>query len=233
VGLIRHAFVFVIVLNALVVRTASAAEDGRAAAREAYAEGTRLYDVGDYREALAAFKRAYLSYEEPAFLFNMAQCYRQLDDKQEAIRAYKSYLRKSSHPANQAEVERIITELQAMLVQEKASQSSPPQGTMPPKSKQNETSGSEPSTAQSPTATPPVEEHTAATSAPLQAAPSEQQHEVRRTPLYKKWWLWTIVGVVVVGGGVALAVGLAESRGSGFNPTLNDFGPAAHALVTF
>jgi uncharacterized protein (DUF983 family) len=29
---------------------------------------------------------------------------------------------------------------------------------------------------------------------------------VERTPVYKKWWLWTIVGVVVVGVVVPVAV---------------------------
>lgn len=30
------------------------------------------------------------------------------------------------------------------------------------------------------------------------------------TPVYKKWWLWTIVGVAVVGVGVGLGVGLSQ-----------------------
>ena len=31
-------------------------------------------------------------------------------------------------------------------------------------------------------------------------------------PIYKKWWLWTVVGVAVVGIGVGLGVGLAARR---------------------
>jgi hypothetical protein len=35
-----------------------------------------------------------------------------------------------------------------------------------------------------------------------------------RQPVYKKWWLWTIVvGVVAVGVGVGLGVGLTSSAG--------------------
>jgi len=30
----------------------------------------------------------------------------------------------------------------------------------------------------------------------------------KKTPVYKKWWLWTIVGAVAVGAGVGLGVGL-------------------------
>mgnify|MGYP000647399328 CR=1 FL=1 len=31
---------------------------------------------------------------------------------------------------------------------------------------------------------------------------------VKQTPLYKRWWFWTAIGVVVAGGASALAVGL-------------------------
>jgi hypothetical protein len=54
----------------------SANADDKGKARELFKDGTRLYDVGDYREALQAFKKTYLLYEEPALLINMAQCYR-------------------------------------------------------------------------------------------------------------------------------------------------------------
>ena len=33
-----------------------------------------------------------------------------------------------------------------------------------------------------------------------------------RTPLYKRWWLWTIVGVAVVGGVTGVAVGVTASQ---------------------
>jgi tetratricopeptide (TPR) repeat protein len=45
--------------------------------------------------------------------------------------------------------------------------------------------------------------------------------EKDRTPVYKKWWLWTIVGGAVVAGGVAAAVVLTTKQASsGFNVTL-------------
>ena len=33
-----------------------------------------------------------------------------------------------------------------------------------------------------------------------------------QTPVYKKWWLWTIVGVVIAGGAVGLGVGLTQRQ---------------------
>ena len=39
-------------------------------------------------------------------------------------------------------------------------------------------------------------------------------------------WLWTVVGVVAVGGAVGLGVGLSQ-HGSSFNPSLGATGPSA------
>ena len=45
--------------------------------------------------------------------------------------------------------------------------------------------------------------------------------------MYKKWWLWTIVGGVVVAGVVVgVTVGVLAWRDS-FNPSLGQVGPAA------
>lgn len=107
-----------------------ARSDNKAVAREAYREGTRQYDLGDYRLALDAFKRAYLAYEDPALLFNIAQCNRQLGDRAEAVKLYKSYLRKLPEAPNRGEVERLIAMLEAQLASERAP--APPTEVLPP-----------------------------------------------------------------------------------------------------
>jgi len=80
-----------IVAAALVCALAGVAfADNKEAAKEAYTEGKRQYDLGEYDAALAAFKKAYLNYEEPVFLFNIAQCYRAIGDKPAAARTYRA-----------------------------------------------------------------------------------------------------------------------------------------------
>ena len=70
---------------------------------------------------------------------------------------------------------------------------------------------------------PPAPEPTAATSTasplpiPVPAHDEAPAHEV--TPLYKKWWLWTIVGAVVVGGVTTAAV--VGSQGDSREPVTN------------
>jgi tetratricopeptide (TPR) repeat protein len=70
----------------LLASTLPAAAEDKAVARRAFSEGTRYYDLGQYAEALEAFKRAYWNYEEPSFLFNIAQCHRALNHKKESDR---------------------------------------------------------------------------------------------------------------------------------------------------
>src|SRR5258708_6720836 len=62
---------------ACVGATAWADDPGKAHA--AYRSGTQHYDLGEYREALEAFKEAYRNHEDPTFIFNLAQSYRQPD----------------------------------------------------------------------------------------------------------------------------------------------------------
>jgi tetratricopeptide (TPR) repeat protein len=168
-----------------VVPTVTRAEGGggRAAARRAYAEGKRHYDVGDFEPALAAFKRAYLAHEDPVLLYNIAQCQRQLHHPAEALTTYRSYLRKLPEAENRAEVEDTINKLEIETGEKKP----PP----PP----------EPTPSPPPVATPAVD--VAVTAAP----------PPKKTPIYKKWWLWTIVGgVVVAGAATGIALGVVHSR---------------------
>lgn len=65
-----------------------------------------------------------------------------------------------------------------------------------------------------------VAEPAAAVAAPAVAAPAVE----KRTPVYKKWWVWTIVGVGVAG--IALGVGL-NNQGS-FSPNLGTFKNGLH-----
>jgi hypothetical protein len=59
------------------------------------------------------------------------------------------------------------------------------------------------------------------------AAPQKSQPHADRTPLYKKWWLWTIVGVVVAGGVVAGAV-VGTQKPAAWS-TGSDIGPGSKA----
>jgi hypothetical protein len=77
-----------------------------------YKKGRSLYNVSEYRAALDEFKQAYVLHEDPAFLYNIAQCHRQLGNHREAITFYKRFLNESPRAPNRREIERLIGELE-------------------------------------------------------------------------------------------------------------------------
>ena len=99
----------------LVARPASAAPpspEDKVKAREHYQRGLTHYDIKEYPEALAEFKNAYRVVQDPAFLFNIAQCYRKLGQNVEALDYYHNYMRRFPSAPNRSEVERRIQEIE-------------------------------------------------------------------------------------------------------------------------
>jgi tetratricopeptide (TPR) repeat protein len=215
--------VVLLLLGCASVAGATEAQE-RAAAKAAFVEGRKLYDVGEYRSALASFKKAYLHYEDPSFLFNIAQCHRQLGEKTEAIKAYRAYLLRSTNPPNAAEVQRLIALLQTAITDEARAKQAPPpaENIAPPEHPapahaEESPARSEPAPAVA--ASPPSEA----------AAPAPGE---RKQPVYKKWWLWTaIAGVAVVGAGVGL--GVYYGTRPQFDTTLPGFAAGSALTVRF
>jgi hypothetical protein len=86
-----------------------------------YKRGRSLYNVSEYRAALDEFKQAYVAHEDPAFLYNIAQCHRQLGNHREAVTFYKRFLNESPKAPNRKEIERLISDLEV-----KAASAAPP-----------------------------------------------------------------------------------------------------------
>ena len=164
----------------------------RARARQLFREAQQHYKLAEYPQALDGFKEVYRILEDPSLLFNLAQCYRQLNRKEDAIRFYRTYLHDATDVADRDSVEQIVAGLEKALRDEQTARAAPPQSTI-------ET----PATV-APTTTPaPVTPAPELTAAPAPPAPQ---------PVYKRWWLWTtVVGVAAVGVGVGLGVGLTHT----------------------
>lgn len=188
------SLVRLLVILATVATAFSAAAEDKDAARKAYSEGSRYYNLNQYAEALEAFKRAYWNYEEPSFLYNIAQCHRRLKHKSEAIDFYRSYLRNAPAAPNRVEVEKVIAELEEALKQDRAVATAPPGGTID-------------TTAPPTTATQPA---LVATSAPPRSD----------KPVWKRAWFWGVIGgAAVVVAGVAVGVGVATASAKDPTPS--------------
>jgi hypothetical protein len=195
---------------AMVIGSVGAAQaQDRSKARELFRQGFQHYNLGEYQQALAAFREAYRNYEDPSFLFNIAQSERQLGHKAEAVRSYRAYLANATHAENREEVRALISRLEREIADEKQTRSAPPEGMREPVTPAPREAAATPHAA-----TPPLGARPAtatglggAETLGLTARPPT------RTPAFKKWWVWTLVSGVVVGGVAAgLAVGLTRTN---------------------
>jgi tetratricopeptide (TPR) repeat protein len=168
--------------------------DATAKAREHFVKGTAHYDLGRYREAALEYEAAYEAKNEPSLLFNIGQAYRLAGDLPNALRAYKSFVRRVPDSPLRAEVEGQIAKINALIEEQSRVKTSPPTGTIQPEPRSNEPTPKRPSNI------PKSDDLVVQRSAP----------SPRATPVYKKWWLWTTIGGVVALG-VGLGVGLALS----------------------
>lgn len=173
----------VIGVGLLVVAAPAGAQrvDDVPAAREHYAKGKRLYDLGRFADAAKEYEAAYQAKDDPALLYNLGQAHRLAHENPAALLAYKAYLRNVPDAPNRAEVEQRITELQtAVDAQERARQAAPP-----------------PSTPKVTTTIP------APAPAILVTAPPPPRRSIAKKP-----WFWAVVvgGAAVVATGIAVGV---------------------------
>lgn len=198
---------------------ASAWADDAIEARARYESGVRHFDLTEYEPALADFKEAYRNKPDPVFLYNIAQCHRKLGNTDEAIAFYQNYLRREPDARNREEVERRISELEAIRQAGNPfaapTTSLPGAGTRPTATP---APVSPPTPGVAPTATPastpamqPKAEAAPVSATPSPAAALDFSSHDEATPkdgggFYKRWWFWTAVGVVAAGTATAAII---------------------------
>ncbi|HVR62822.1 MAG TPA: tetratricopeptide repeat protein, partial [Polyangia bacterium] len=91
-----------------------------------------FFDLGKYADAIKEFEAAYEAKNDPAFLYNLAQAHRLAGNPEQALRFYRTYLRKNPKPPNRADIEDKISQLEKLVDQKTATQTSPPTQTMQP-----------------------------------------------------------------------------------------------------
>jgi tetratricopeptide (TPR) repeat protein len=89
--------------------------DVRSKVKELFETGTTHYNLSEYTPALEDFKEAYRLVRDPVFLFNIAQCHRQLGQFAEASRLYRAYRRENPDASNREEVDRLIAQMDAAV----------------------------------------------------------------------------------------------------------------------
>ena len=186
-------------------RSARAADAKAEQARAHFQQGDTYFKLDKYANALQEFEQAYLAKQDPSFLYNIAQCHRLMGNRVEAIRFYKRYITDAPAAANRPVAEKHIRELESALGAEELTG---PHAAPAPTTPAPAPSGGMPAPSPTPAqpalalAAPPPPPSDTALGAPP-PSPTDDQ------PIYTKWWFWTAVGGVVVGG---LLIALLTNR---------------------
>jgi tetratricopeptide (TPR) repeat protein len=104
-----------IVALLLTVGTFAHADPKAEEARQHYEAGKKFYRLGDVDKAIDEWKAGYLAKDDPGFLFNIAQAYRDKGEAALAIKFYQNYLKEAPNASNRDIAEQHIAELQQSL----------------------------------------------------------------------------------------------------------------------
>jgi tetratricopeptide (TPR) repeat protein len=190
---------------------AAASQDDKEA-RRLFQRAELSFNLGKFDDALADYQSAYQAKPLTGFLFNIAQCYRNLGNWERARFFYRRYLTLEPRSPNRRRVEDLVAEMTDRLEKQQALMpptNGPTKGlTTGPMPAAPPESTAVPEPALTPPVAPPLPEpgagsSTATVSSTLVASPPAAPE---RKPVYKRWWFWTGVGAVVAGGVVAAIV---------------------------
>lgn len=177
-------------------------------------KANELAGDGKCAAAVKEYSAAYDKLHDPVVLFNRAECYRRIGENAKAVDDYRGFLAGFPAAPNRAEIEARIATLEKPApvraprtppgptqptapggrapAQAPARVPAPVAGTAPPPS-----AAAEPM----PFLPPPPSGDDAKTLVEAPRAPSDTPHA--EASHGSRWWLWTALAVVAVGGGVA------------------------------
>lgn len=128
----------------------------KAEAKALYEKGLSHYNLGEFDQAIAAFRAAYAISSAPGLLFNIAQSFRLKKDYEQAVYFYTTYLRLRPDAPNRADVEARLQEMQEAIDEQKKQPSKAPIGTIPPDGVTTTTTTTTPTGATTTTTTEPA-----------------------------------------------------------------------------
>jgi tetratricopeptide (TPR) repeat protein len=168
---------------------AAAAVAGDRPGRALFEQAETKFNLGRFEEALADYQAAYEVEPLPAFLFNIAQCHRNLGDYERAKFFFRRYTTLDPRSPNRAAAERLIVEMDKLAAGqvgegERAPEASTASLAVPPPAPAS--AQSERSTSANATAFAPVVQH--------------RSNDTASPPIYRRTWFWIGVAAVAVAG---------------------------------
>jgi tetratricopeptide (TPR) repeat protein len=190
-------------------------------AREHFENAENSFNLGRFPDALADYQAAYEAKPLPGFLFNIAQCYRNMHSYERARFFFRRYLALEPHSPNRRLVEDLIVEMtREMDNADRADRAD--------KTEQNDDHATPPADvavaaapASAPVLTPPPPPAPGPAPVPALALESHAPPPVESPPIYKRWWFWTGAGAVVAAGVIVAIFALRNETPQGSLGTIN------------
>jgi tetratricopeptide (TPR) repeat protein len=186
-------------------------------AREHFQNAENSFNLGRFPDALADYQAAYEAKPLPGFLFNIAQCYRNMQSYERARFFFRRYLALEPHSPNRRLVEDLIAEMTREM--DKADKAGKPEkADKPDKTEQNDdhaTPPAEVAVAAAPASVPVLTPPPPPAPAPALALESHAPPPAESHPIYKRWWFWTGAGAVVAAGVIVAIFALRNETPQG------------------
>lgn len=162
-----------------------------------YLQARTLSRSGQLADALEEYHSAYASQQVPTLLFNIARLNHKLGRLKEALSAYEAYLRQDvgSDLELKVKAKEYLTQIRA--------QNESPSLSLQPTSLSPSTPIEPPQVKSVPVSTIPPPH----TSSIVHSGSNSTQSGVNVVPVYKKWWLWTTIGTVIVASVAGIIIG--------------------------
>ena len=193
--------------GSLTMRPAVAA-DPQALARKHSRKAAQLAAANKCRAAIEEYSKALAVLKDPALFFNRGECYRQIGDKEHALADYRLFLAEVPDAPNRATVAARIAELEPVAVKAPAAPRVEPGEPLPAPA----APAPEPSLL-APDRPAPLSMGEGSVMAPeprfadpqISMVGNEPQPPGKETDsgITGRWWFWTALGAVLIGGGVA------------------------------
>jgi tetratricopeptide (TPR) repeat protein len=169
-------------------------------ARAHFERAEKAFNLGHFDEALAGYQDAYQALPLPAFVFNIAQCHRNLGNGEQAVFFYQRYLSLQPDAPNRPVVEELIADQTRLLDARKAAEAAA-EPAPPPRADDERPAASELAARPAPQAE--------ARARPLDTTPVPAAPRSSR-----RWWIFGALGAALLGGVAFLAL-----RGHASMPT--------------
>jgi hypothetical protein len=199
------AWVCAILICCAPLRMAHADARGERTARAHFKRAERAFNLGKFNEARKGYEAAFEAQPLPAFVFNIAQCHRNLGNAERALFFYRRYLSLDPNGANRALVQDLIAEQERHLAELEAAAGPAPE----PDSEPNPAVEPAPPgevTAESRSPIPDLRPRPPQGEAPTRSLVATPLPPAPATPLYQRWWVWVAGGVLVTGLAAALLI---------------------------